>query len=131
MDDRAGRASELPYLPIVLSREDRRIEASGLLDTGATINVLPHQLGIELGAVWEELTSQIHLTGNLSQIVARPLMLTATVASFPPARLAFAWAESDAMPLILGQVNFFMAFDVCFFRSQSRFEVKPSHSPNR
>jgi hypothetical protein len=27
--------------------------------------------------------------------------------------------------MILGQVNFFMEFDVCFFRSQAAFEVTP------
>jgi hypothetical protein len=28
-------------------------------------------------------------------------------------------------PLILGQTNFFMEFDVSFYRSQLEFEIKP------
>jgi len=27
--------------------------------------------------------------------------------------------------LILGQTNFFLEFDVCFYRSKQEFEVKP------
>jgi hypothetical protein len=29
------------------------------------------------------------------------------------------------VPLILGQVNFFMEFDICFYRSQLQFEISP------
>lgn len=25
-----------------------------LLDTGASVNVLPHNIGVQLGAIWEE-----------------------------------------------------------------------------
>jgi hypothetical protein len=39
-------------------------------------------------------------------------------------QLAFAWTQAEELPLILGQVNFFMVFEVCFFRTQSRFELK-------
>ena len=28
-------------------------------------------------------------------------------------------------PLILGQANFFLEFDVCFYRSKLEFEIKP------
>jgi hypothetical protein len=47
------------------------------------------------------------------------------VGGFPAVRLAFAWAQTDAVPVALGQVNFFMEFDVCFYRSRSSFEVRP------
>jgi len=46
----------------------------------------------------------------------------AEIGDFPPVRLAF---ESNDVPLILGQMNFSMEFDVCFYRSQLEFEVKP------
>jgi hypothetical protein len=39
--------------------------------------------------------------------------------------LAFAWTQSAETPLILGQVNFFMEFEVCFFRAQLAYEIKP------
>jgi hypothetical protein len=118
-------ASSLPYLPLTLAYRHQTIAASGLLDTGATVNVLPYQLGLQLGAIWEEQTTPVKLTGNLAEQEARVLIVSATVSKFSTVRLAFAWTKSDEIPLILGQVNFFMEFDVCFFRSQSAFEVKP------
>ena len=118
-------SSSLPYLPMTLSYRQQQVSVSGLLDTGATINVLPYQIGIGLGAVWEEQTRPVQLTGNLAQQEARVLIVTGTVSHFPAVRLAFAWTRSDDIPLILGQVNFLMEFDVCFYRSQSAFEVKP------
>jgi hypothetical protein len=58
-------------------------------------------------------------------VEARVVVLSVVAGSFPPVRLAFAWARSDAVPVILGQVNFFMEFDVCFFRSRGLFDVRP------
>ncbi|MEQ9621586.1 MAG: hypothetical protein RLO37_06490 [Coleofasciculus chthonoplastes F1-TOW-03] len=39
--------------------------------------------------------------------------------------LLFAWVQRPNTPLILGQTNFFLEFDVCFYRSKLEFEVKP------
>ena len=44
---------------------------------------------------------------------------------FLPVRLAFAWVKSPGVPLILGQTNFFLEFDVCFYRSKLEFVVEP------
>jgi hypothetical protein len=38
----------LPRIPLILRRGDRSIEAIGLVDSGATVNVLPYELGIQL-----------------------------------------------------------------------------------
>jgi hypothetical protein len=54
--------------------------------------------------------------------------VSAIVGKFPAVRLAFAWAKTDAVPVLLGQVNFFMEFDVCFYRSRLVFEVRPKQS---
>jgi hypothetical protein len=86
--------------------------------------VLPYSMGKRLGAVWEEQTVSLQLTGNLARSDARSLVVSAAVAEFEPVRMAFAWTEADNIPLILGQVNFFMEFDVCFFRSRSVFEIR-------
>ncbi len=124
--DRAlGAASRLPYLPLTLSYQGTSLSASGLLDTGATVNVLPYEIGRGLGAIWDRQTTPVHLTGNLARFEARVLIVSATVGEFAPVRLAFAWTRASNVPLILGQVNFFLEFDVCFFRSQKAFEVKP------
>lgn len=124
-------ASSLPFLPLSLQPGDAvPIQVAGLLDTGATVSVLPYRVGLQLGAVWSERASTVHLTGNLAQFEARALLLTARVAEFPPVRLAFAWTRADEVPLLLGQVNFFMEFDVYFYRSRHAFDIRPKNAAN-
>jgi hypothetical protein len=60
--------------------------------------------------------------------VAIPLFAMAEIGELPAVRLAFAWVRESGVPLILGQTNFFMEFDVCFYRSRLEFEVKPKSS---
>jgi len=64
----------------------------------------------------------------MAQAEARAVVLSALIASLPPVRLAFAWTQLTTVPLILGQVNFFLEFDVCFFRTQSAFEIRPKQN---
>lgn len=120
-----GESALLPLPPLTLHYEDRSTDVQGLLDTGATINVLPYRVGIELGAVWRQDATSLRLGGNLAQHEAQPLILSAQVGTSPIVRLAFAWTRTDEVPLILGQINFFMEFDVCFYRSRRTFEVQP------
>ena len=120
-----GLSSTLPYLAIALTYRDRSVEAMAMLDTGASVNVLPYDIGLQLGVVWEEQTVPIQLSGNLAQTEARGLVLSATVAEFPSVLLAFAWTQSREAPLILGHMNFFAEFDVCFYRADLAFELRP------
>ncbi len=113
----------LPNIPITLSYTNRAISAYALLDTGATVNVLPYEMGIQLGAIWEEQTVRLPLAGNLVQVEARGLFVNVRVGSLEPVRLAFAWTKSSQVPLILGQTNFFREFDVCFQRSQGKISI--------
>lgn len=124
-DSGLGEAGFMPQLPLTLIYKNQPTSVIGLLDTGAAVNDLPYAVGIELGAVWNEKLSTIKLTGNLAEFEACPLIVSAGVAQFPPVRMAFAWTKADDVPLILGQVNFFMEFDVCFYRSQRVFELRP------
>lgn len=124
-DPTQSELDSLPRLPFVLRYGKQVINAVGLVDSGATVNVLPYRLGIQLGAVWDDRKATIRLAGNLGNVAAQPLFPMADIGDFPPVRLAFAWSRSDDTPLILGQMNFFMEFDVCFYRSQLEFEVKP------
>jgi hypothetical protein len=124
VDPSLGAASALPFMPITLIHGQQEIEASALVDSGAALNVIPYNLGVQLGVVWEQQTVPVALSGNLAASEARALLLTGQVADFAPVRLAFAWSRSNNVPLILGQVNFFMEFDVCFFRAQLFFEIR-------
>ena len=101
------------------------MNVEGLLDTGASVNVLPYELGRELGLIWEDETLSVVLAGNLAQLEARAVVVNVRVSSFPAVDLAFAWTQATNVPLILGQANFFFEFDVCFFRARSEFEVRP------
>ena len=124
-DSTLGESSLQPYLPITLTYQGQSVTISGLLDTGSMVNVLPYQVGVELGAVWEQQKTPLQLTGNLARYEARALVVSATVGRFEPVQLVFAWTQTTDVPLLLGQVNFFMEFDVCFYRSQLSFEVRP------
>jgi hypothetical protein len=118
----------LPRLPLVIRSTSQSVEVVGLVDSAATINVLPYEVGVRLGATWDDRKANIRLGGTLGSMNAMPIFVTAQVGEFAPVRLAFAWVKSNKVPLILGQTNFFMEFDVCFYRSEREFEVKPRSS---
>lgn len=126
--DAFGVPDALPQLPLSLTYRGLSVEVSGLLDTGASVNVLPYSIGIQLGANWEQQTTSVLLAGNLAAIEARGLLVSAKISGFDPVRLVFAWGSSDDIPLLLGRMNFFLEFDVCFYRSQLAFELCPRSS---
>jgi hypothetical protein len=96
-----------------------------LLDTGASVNVLPYEIGIQLGAVWEAQTVSVQLSGNLGRNEEKGLVLSGTVSQFSPILLAFAWTQTRDVPVILGHMNFFTEFNVCFYRHELAFEIQP------
>ena len=124
-DETLGIAGSLPYLPLTLTYKNSSLATSGLLDTGAAVNVLPYDVGRRLNAVWEEQRTTVRLTGNLERFEARAILVTATVGTFAPVPLALAWTRTNDVPLILGQVNFFLEFEACFSRALKFFEVRP------
>ena len=113
----------LPTIPITLSHAGFSVSANALLDTGSAVNLLPYDIGLQLGAIWEEQTVRLPLTGNLARVEARGVFVHVQIGNLEPVRLAFAWAQSSQVPLILGQTNFFLEFDVCFQRSRSTIEI--------
>lgn len=124
-NDAFGVPDAVPELPLTLIYRDTTVQVSGLLDTGASINVLPYSVGIQLGAVWEEQTTSVMLAGNLAPVEAKGLLVSAKNRDFVPVRLVFAWSLSDDVPLLLGRMNFFLEFNVCFYRSQMWFDLSP------
>jgi len=120
-----GDVDVVPRLPLTLSYGEKSIAVSGLLDTGASINVLPYSVGCELGAIWEDQRFSVQLAGNLAPVEAKGLAVTAQIGDFAPVTMVFAWSQTDDVPVLLGRMNFFLEFDVCFYRSQLSFEVRP------
>jgi predicted aspartyl protease len=114
----------LPFLPTgLISRNQQAVVVRALVDTGATVNVLPFEIGQRLGLNWDELRISLELAGNLAQYEARAVVVAAKIEGFEPVNLTFAWTRSPNAPLILGQMNFFLEFNVCFFRTESAFEL--------
>lgn len=113
----------LPTIPLILSYADSFISAIAMLDSGSTVNLLPYDIGLQLGAIWDEQTFRLPLAGNLARIEARGLFVQVQIGNLEPVRLAFTWAQASQVPLILGQTNFFREFDVCFQRSRCVIEI--------
>ena len=113
----------LPTIPITLSHAGFSVFANALLDTGSAVNLLPYDIGLQLGVIWEEQTVRLPLAGNLARVEARGVFVLVQIGNLEPVRLAFAWAQSSQVPLILGQTNFFREFDVCFQRSRCTIEI--------
>ena len=125
MDDTIG--SLMPRLPMTLHRDSYSLDVIGLLDSGSAVNLLPYSLGLELGATRDETAPVVQLGGSLARSRAIGLLLHVSHAQLTDDRLlqlVFAWTQRDDVPLIFGQTNFFMEFDVCFYRSQGEFDVR-------
>lgn len=119
-------SSLMPRLALSLTYRQTGIEVIGLLDTGSTVNVLPYSAGLALKAVWSAQPVIPELSGSLTGVEVRAVDAFAfhpQLTPSNPVQLVFAWAESDHVPVIFGQMNFFMEFEVCFYRSQNAFEI--------
>jgi hypothetical protein len=116
----------MPDLPILLRSPLHALSGMALVDSGATISVLPYSLGVQLGFDWKAQNLNLCLTGALAQVETRGIAVEAVVGQLSPVRLVLAWAASDQVPFVLGQFNFFQAFDVAFFRSRGLFEIRPA-----
>jgi len=55
---------------------------------------------------------------------ASGIILSAIINDFTPLKLAFAWVQAPNVPLILGRVNFFMEFSICFFASRNKYQIQ-------
>jgi hypothetical protein len=86
-------------------------------------NVLPRSIGDALGLVWQD-AEILGSVGGAWKFQARAARLRTLIGGWAPVELGFAWSENDHPPLILGQVNFFQHFDICFHRSKLRFSLR-------
>jgi hypothetical protein len=121
-----GPVGWMPLLPITLDLNGTKVSSLALLDSGSTINLMPYQLGVQLGGDWNQFKGSLPMGGPLAGYPAKPLFVDATIASFPPVQLSFAWTQAPHTRLLLGQTNFFELFDVCFFRSRNEFQIQPA-----
>ena len=103
------------------------ISVAGLIDSGSALNILPFDVGLELGLDWEKQEFSLEVGGSLKGIEAYAVLVKANIAEFPSVDLAFAWLKksSSDVPVLLGQVNFFQEYDVCFYGYRRVFEIVP------
>ncbi|GAK61490.1 hypothetical protein U27_01391 [Candidatus Vecturithrix granuli] len=115
----------LPFIPMTLFYEEISIEKEALVDSGATNNVLPYHVGLELGLSWEAQTRKLTPVDILRGAPVVGIRLYGQIKPFPLVPLVFAWTQKNDIPLILGHVNFFGEFDVHFYDTQGFFELRP------
>ncbi len=125
----------MPFLSIdLVHKRHRRLSMVGLVDSGAALNILPLDVGLELGLDWSAQSHRLEVGGTLKGAAAYAVLLEACIAEFPPVELGFAWVNkrSSEIPILLGQVNFFQMFNVCFYGHRQIFEVvpRPNWCPN-
>ena len=114
-----------PLATITLSRNEREVTVSALVDSGATISLLPYGIGCQLGLVWEEQTIPIQLGGPLRGIPAKAVLLSGSITGLPETSFVMAWVAETEQPIppILGQVNFFQQFKVTFEGYANAFDI--------
>lgn len=69
----------MPDLPILLRAGSRALSGLALVDSGATIGVLPYSLGLQLGFDWDAQAHPIRLSGAQPQVEARGTAVEAVV----------------------------------------------------
>lgn len=132
----AGIPGMLPFIPITilrtdaLNRIDLRVKVPALVDSGSTVNVLPYDIGRQLGFDWNASNPAMPMIGILYGLPALGVTLFVKVAQFAPVQLGFGWLQKSDLPvpLILGQTNFFDEYDVDFRKSTDYFEILPAKS---
>jgi hypothetical protein len=114
-----------PIVPVKLALKSQLVVELGLVDSGAPISILPYTVGLNLGLIWDQQMHVLEVAGAFGTVAARAVALQTGVGNLPPVGLVFAWVETDNAPLILGNVSFFMEFDVLFKLSKMYFQVSP------
>jgi hypothetical protein len=120
------RNEDLPFLELTLSDGQNQIVRHGLVDSGATPNLLPYSDGLALGLPWAG--RQVKLSGTVAPIENCTVDLTVKVAHYPAFVCPFTWVRSDEHRLLLGQYGLFQLFDITFHGSRKMFQISPTAS---
>ncbi len=125
-----GALSGKPLVQIALYSAGHEICVSALVDSGAAITILPYDMGLQLGFVWEEQTMPVRLGGMLAGVPAVAVLVRGEVSALFPTALAMAWVKETRHTIrpVLGQLNFFRQYKVTFEGYDETFGIssKPS-----
>jgi hypothetical protein len=78
-----GALAGLPVVDITLRRNEHEITMSALVDSGAMMSVLPYEIGLQLGFVWDEQRIEIPQAGALRDVPARAVWMYGTLSGGP------------------------------------------------
>lgn len=114
-----------PLVTIALCHDGHETTISALVDSGATISVLPYEVGCQLGFVWEEQAIPIQLGGPLKGIPAVAVLVDGQISGLPETSLVMAWIAETQHPIrpILGQLNFFQQYKITFEGYANVFDI--------
>jgi hypothetical protein len=97
--------SQLPRLTFSLRNDQRSISVTGIVDSGASVNLLPYDLGLQLGAVWERQKRLPPIGGAFGNQESRALQVSAYHPQLTPSRpveLIFAWTSTTDVRVLFG-----------------------------
>lgn len=117
----------LPIVEISLYHAEHEITIAAAVDCGSMVSVLPYDLGLQLGFIWEEQIKPLTLAGIYKDVPAYGVLVRGKIPGLPAKALTFAWIAKpspEARPL-LGYMNFFQQFRVVLEAYENRFEITP------
>jgi hypothetical protein len=120
-----GEQALMPYIPVTLEANNKSVPSAALLDSGASINVVPQFIGHQLGLDWDAYQDfPVRLGGAFRGVEARYASAEILIGHLNSQKIAFAWTTTDEVPFVLGNANFFQVFDVCFSRSSNEITIR-------
>ncbi len=105
--------SDDSYMPMVWVRLGLKHELLALVDSGASVNVLPHSIGLQLGLDWDSALDGPEIGGSVAG-ASKKVKLLLKIREFDPLEMEFCWLVHDRARVILGHDDFLKNFDVCF-----------------
>lgn len=117
-EDTAFGTIMMPHLQMTLRNGDKSIDVSGLVDSGAQVNIMPYEVGLRLGAYWHKLSIGGNVLGPGIESESKLLCVIAENPLLPekriPSILVFRWTKKSIPQLIFGQCNFFAILTYAF-----------------
>jgi hypothetical protein len=111
----------LPFLRMNISAV-QKISVIALVDSGASINLLPYSVGQALGFDWDSTEKGPPISGTIHS-ESRIVKARVTIGSLDEVELSFCWIKRDDVRLLLGHYDFFAHFTVCFLTRENKFSL--------
>lgn len=115
----------LPWITVDIMTNERLLPGvRAVVDSGTSVNLLPHHVGLSLGLEWGS-----PIFPNIGKVRGRDCVgvkLGLGVKEFGAYVMRFAWSPDNDIPVLLGQVDFFQHFGIYFEASEQYFTLHPT-----